>query len=148
MLLTSAVAQAVCLHSVSAIILFQRHKANNTENYFPWAQMGFPGGTVVKNPSANAGDAGLMPGLGRLTWRRTWQSTLVFLPGKFPWIEDPVVYSPWGHKELDMTEDRACRAQTELSTSVWHLSTSCSNLRVSANFLSDQISCSVLSDSL
>ena len=26
---------------------------------------GFPGGSVVKNPPANAGDAGLIPGLGR-----------------------------------------------------------------------------------
>ena len=26
---------------------------------------GFPGGTTVKNPPVNAGDAGLMPGLGR-----------------------------------------------------------------------------------
>ena len=26
---------------------------------------GFPGGTVVKNPSANAGDTGLSPGQGR-----------------------------------------------------------------------------------
>ena len=25
----------------------------------------FPGGSVIKNPPANAGDAGLMPGLGR-----------------------------------------------------------------------------------
>ena len=27
--------------------------------------MGFPGGTVVKNPPANAGDTGLSPGPGR-----------------------------------------------------------------------------------
>ena len=27
--------------------------------------MGFPGGSVVKNPPANAGDVGLIPGLGR-----------------------------------------------------------------------------------
>ena len=27
--------------------------------------MGFPGGSVVKNPPANSGDAGLIPGLGR-----------------------------------------------------------------------------------
>ena len=27
--------------------------------------MGFPGGSVVKNPPANAGDAGLIPGSGR-----------------------------------------------------------------------------------
>ena len=26
---------------------------------------GFPGGSVVKNPPANAGDVGLIPGLGR-----------------------------------------------------------------------------------
>ena len=26
--------------------------------------MGFPGGSVVKNPPANAGDMGLIPGLG------------------------------------------------------------------------------------
>ena len=32
-----------------------------------WASfaLGFPGGSVVKNPPANAGDMGLIPGLGR-----------------------------------------------------------------------------------
>ena len=28
-------------------------------------ELGFPGGTVVKNPHANAGDTGLSPGPGR-----------------------------------------------------------------------------------
>ena len=28
--------------------------------------MGFPGGSVVKNPPANVGDMGLIPGWGRL----------------------------------------------------------------------------------
>ena len=40
---------------------------------------------VVKDPPANAGDirdAGLILKLGR-TWRRKWQPTPVFLPGKF-----------------------------------------------------------------
>ena len=32
------------------------------KNYFPTA--GFPGGTVIKNLPAKAGDAGLTPGLG------------------------------------------------------------------------------------
>ena len=28
-----------------------------------------------------------------------------FLPGKFPWTEEPGgLYSPWGHEELDTTE--------------------------------------------
>ena len=37
-------------------------------NYVMYTGMGFLGGTVVKNPPANAGDsgdAGLIPGLGR-----------------------------------------------------------------------------------
>ena len=30
-----------------------------------WKSRDFPGGTVVKNPPANAGDTGSSPGLGR-----------------------------------------------------------------------------------
>ena len=30
-----------------------------------WKNWDFPGGAVVKNPPANAGDMGLSPGLGR-----------------------------------------------------------------------------------
>ena len=47
---------------------------------------GSPGGKVVNNPPANAGDArdtGLIPELGRSPWRRAWQLTPVFLTGKF-----------------------------------------------------------------
>ena len=38
---------------------------------------GFPGGSVVKNPPANAGDSGDMgsiPGLEKIAWSRKWQS--------------------------------------------------------------------------
>ena len=38
------------------------------------------------------------------TWRRKWQPTPVLLPGKSHWWRSLVGYSPWGHKELDMTE--------------------------------------------
>ena len=37
----------------------------NYYNYLPAPTMGFHGGSVVKNLSANAGDVGLIPGLGR-----------------------------------------------------------------------------------
>ena len=37
-------------------------------------------------------------------WRREWQPTLVFLPGESYGQRSLVGYSPWGHKELDMTE--------------------------------------------
>ena len=47
--------------------------------------VGFPYGSVVKNTPANvgaAGDVGLIPQSGRSHWRRKWQPTPVFLPGK------------------------------------------------------------------
>ena len=37
-------------------------------------------------------------------WRRKWQPAPVFLPGKSRGQRSLVGYSPWGHKELDMTE--------------------------------------------
>ena len=36
--------------------------------------------------------------------RRKWQLTLVLLPGKSHGWRSLVGYSPWGHKESDMTE--------------------------------------------
>ena len=43
--------------------------------------------------------------LGRkIPWRREWQPTLVFLPGKFHGQRNLVGYSPWGRKELGTTE--------------------------------------------
>ena len=39
---------------------------------------------VVKNPPASAADMrhGFDPGIGKIPWRRAWQPTPVFLPGK------------------------------------------------------------------
>ena len=46
--------------------------------------MGFPGGSVVKNPPANTGDArdqgSFNPWVGKISWRRAWQPPAVFLP--------------------------------------------------------------------
>ena len=53
----------------------------------------FPGGSVVKNPAANAGDLGAIPGSGRFPGG--WQSTLVFFPGK-----PHEKRSPWGCKRV------------------------------------------------
>ena len=39
-----------------------------------------------------------------IPWGRKWQPTLVFLPGESHGQRSLVGYSPWGHKELDMTE--------------------------------------------
>ena len=37
-------------------------------------------------------------------WRRKWQSTPQFLPGKSHGLRSLMDYSPWGHKGLDTTE--------------------------------------------
>ena len=47
---------------------------------------------------------GFDPGVGKIPWRRKWQPTLVFLPGKSHGQRSLVGYSAWGPKELDTTE--------------------------------------------
>ena len=37
-------------------------------------------------------------------WRREWLPTPVFLPGEFHGQRSLAVYSPWGCKELDVSE--------------------------------------------
>ena len=55
---------------------------------------GFSGGAVVKNPPANAGDVGSIPGSGRSPVRRAWQPSPVSLPGEFRGHRSLVGYSP------------------------------------------------------
>ena len=62
---------------------------------------------LVKNLPANAGDArdvGLISGSGIIHWRRKWQPTPVFLPGKSHGQRSLVGYNSWGLKESDTTE--------------------------------------------
>ena len=54
--------------------------------------------------SYNAGDQRSIPGSGRSSGEGQRQSTPVFLPGEFHGQRSLVGYSPWGCKELDMTE--------------------------------------------
>ena len=52
-------------------------------------RLGFPGGPVVKNPPANAGDVGSIPGSGRFPWRRKWQAHSSVLAWEIPQAEEP-----------------------------------------------------------
>ena len=65
---------------------------------------GFPGGSVVKNLPANAGDVGSTLQVGKIPCRKAWQPTPVFLPGEFHGQRSLMGYSPWGCKESDTTE--------------------------------------------
>ena len=47
---------------------------------------GFPGGSVVKNLPANAGDADLIPGLKRTPGEGTCSNILAW---EIPWTEEP-----------------------------------------------------------
>ena len=44
------------------------------------------------------------PWVRKIPWRRKWQPTPVFLPGKFHGQKSLVGCSPWSHKESDTTE--------------------------------------------
>ena len=60
---------------------------------------------VAKNPSANrCPRQGFSPWVRKSPWRRAWQPTPVFLPGESHGQESLAGYSPWGHKDSDMTE--------------------------------------------
>ena len=67
---------------------------------------------VVDNPPAKAGDkrCGFNPWMGKVAWRRPWQPAPVFVPGESHGQRSLVGYSPWGHKESDMTEGLSSKA--------------------------------------
>ena len=58
---------------------------------------GFPGGSVVKNPPANAGDS-FDPWVRKILWRRKWWHSPVLLPGKSLGQRNLGGYSPQGLK--------------------------------------------------
>ena len=63
---------------------------------------------MVKNLPANAGDVrdtGLISWVGKISWRRAWQSTPVFWPEESLGQRNLASYSPLrGHKEWYTTE--------------------------------------------
>ena len=61
---------------------------------------------VVKNLLANADDTRdpwFHPWIRKISWRRKWQPTPVFMPGKFRRQRSLEGYSPWVCKESDTT---------------------------------------------
>ena len=66
---------------------------------------GFPGGSDGKESACIAGDPGSVPWVGKNPWRRKWQPIPMFVPGKSHGQRSLEGYHPWGHKELDITEN-------------------------------------------
>ena len=57
---------------------------------------------MVKRLSAMQ-ETGFSPWVGKIPWRRKWQPTPVFLPGKSHGRSSLSGYSPWGQKQSDTT---------------------------------------------
>ena len=89
---------------------FREHLQGRCSKRVHCTYAGFLGCSVGKESTSNAGDClpcrrpGFSLWFGKTPWRREWQLTSVFLPGKFHGQRSSVGYSPWGRKELDKTE--------------------------------------------
>ena len=70
---------------------------------FGWASLV---ALVVKNPPANTGDVrlGFDPWVGKISWRRAWQPTPVFLLGESHGQRSLAGSSPWDCTESDTTK--------------------------------------------
>ena len=67
-----------------------------------WDELGFQA-AQGEAPSGDSGQ-GFHPWVGKIPWRRKWQPTGVFLPGKSHEQRSLEGYSPRGHTESGMTE--------------------------------------------
>ena len=85
---------------------------DNLLKAMPFSLEGFPGGSGVKSLPALARDVGSILGSGKIPWRRKWQPTPVFLPGKFHRQRSPEGYGPQDCNESDTTGKMSKRACT------------------------------------
>ena len=77
-------------HSINRILCFPLGK-------------GFPRGSVNKE-SASKQETWVPSLVGKIPWRRKWQPTPVFFPGKSHGWRNLIGYSSWAHKESDTVE--------------------------------------------
>ena len=75
--------------------------------------MGFPGGSAGKESACDVGDLGLIPGLGRSPEEGN------SYPLQYSGLERSMdcMYSPWGRKESDTTEQLSLRVGWRLTWS-------------------------------
>ena len=64
----------------------------------------FPVGSDSKESVYHVGDPGFNPWVGKISWKRKWQPTPVFLPGKSHGWRNLVGYSPYGRKESGLSD--------------------------------------------
>ena len=103
--------QRVVLRTEYCLILTQQifFKKNFFLNLF---DLSFPGGASGRECTCQCRRQkrhGFHLWVGKIPWRRAWQPTKVFLPGKSHGQRNLVGYSPWGHKSVG--QDLATKQQ-------------------------------------
>ena len=78
----------IVLHKLRSGVHGYEFKVNESTIYMP-------GDSGIKNSPVNLGDLGLIPGSGKIPWRRKWQPTSIFLPEESHGQRSLAGYSPW-----------------------------------------------------
>ena len=99
---------AVIVQSLSCVWLFETswtmaHQASLSLTLFQSLPK-FMSIESVMLPYAGIQETWFDPWVGKIPWRRKCQSIPIFLPGELHGQRSLAGYSPWGRKELDMTE--------------------------------------------
>ena len=108
--------------------------------------MGFPSWLSGKESTCQCRRHGFNPWVRKISWRREWQPTLVFLPGEFHEQRSPAGYSPWGCKESDTTEHhfaKSWKPPQGRDKLVWDITTSWGSFKARTSVHSQAISHSV-----
>ena len=80
------------------IYLLKKKKKKVQSTVPPFRASSFPGSSVGKESACNARDPGSIPGSGKSAGEGNSH------PLQYSGLENFMDYSPWGHKESDMTE--------------------------------------------
>ena len=106
--------KSVTVVAITTEQLLSKRKSNQFIKLFMKLN-GFPGGIIGKKKKKKSAcqcgrhkrrdkRCGFNPWVGKIPLGRKWQSTPVFLPGKFHGRRKLVGYNPWGAKKLDTTK--------------------------------------------
>ena len=101
-----------CLTWLCSFLLY-----NEVDQLKVYTYLGFPGGASGKEPTCQqCRRCGFDPWVGKISWRRAWQPTPVFLPGESHGQRSLAGCSSWHLKELDTTKatSRAWSSWTSL----------------------------------
>ena len=102
----------LCVGGVGLAIVGRKKKGLQSYWALSFFSLGFSGGSAGKESACQCSRCkrrGFDPWVRKIPWRRKWQPTPVFLPGKFHEQRGLAGYSPCGRKELD-TAKHTCLA--------------------------------------